>query len=65
MQFSTEHAQFMRYLRKPKPTRAEIRLDEKLLIDLEGPNGSGGSHLNNNIIRNMHIQYLMHVLAAS
>ena len=37
MQFSTEHAQFMRYLRKPKPTRAEIRLDEKLLIDLEGP----------------------------
>jgi len=55
----------MRYLRKPKPTRAEIRLDEKLLIDLEGPNGSGGSHLNNNIIRNMHIQYLMHVLAAS
>ena len=29
MQFSTEH-KFMRYLRKPKPTRAEIGLDEKL-----------------------------------
>ena len=38
MHFFTEHAQFMRYLRKPKPMRAEIRLDEKVLIDLEGPN---------------------------
>jgi len=38
MQFSTEHAQFMRYLRKPKTHAGGIRLDEILLIDLEGPN---------------------------